>query len=154
MEKFATLIGFFNKQTPIIKGIWEEVIKLDLAVYEQQYVFALKTQQLYTAIEDTFKNIAKTFENNIENYSQYHAELLQKMNLEIPEIRPAVISDDTFKLLDKARRFRHFIRHAYHYDLDKDELELLQKKLSIGKHGLYNNLEKFYNFLQTLQKST
>ena len=112
MEKYSTLIGFFNKQIPIIKRIFGEVLHLDLNIYENQYVFALKVQQIYTAVEDIFKNIAKTFENNIENYSHFHSELLQRMNIEVMNIRPKAISDETYKLLDKIRRFRHFIRHA------------------------------------------
>ena len=53
MEKYAILLGYFDKQN--------EIIAVDLSVYEKQFLFAMRTQQFYTAIEDLFKQIAKSF---------------------------------------------------------------------------------------------
>lgn len=112
MEKYSILLGYFYKQVDLINRLHEEVADIDLHVYEKRYVFALKTQQLYTAIEDLFKQVAKTFENNIQEIATFHKELLIRMNTEIPKIRPAVIRSEVFRLLDKIRAFRHFVRHA------------------------------------------
>lgn len=87
----------------------------------------MRVQQLYTAIEDLFKQIAKSFENHIENMSNFHKELI-RMNTEIPKIRPAVLSQQSLLFLDKIRAFRHFIQHAYDCELDGNELLIIQKK--------------------------
>lgn len=85
---------------------------VDVSIYENRFLFAMRVQQFYTALEDLLKQIAKSFENHIESMSNFHKELLPRMNTEIPKIRPAVISHNSFLFLDKIRAFRHFIRHA------------------------------------------
>ena len=121
--------------------------------YNQQYVFALKMQQLYTSVEDLLKSTAVTFENNIESAQSYHIELLNRMKLDIKGIRATVISDDSFKILNKLRSFRHFVRHAYDYELDKDELLLLQKKMVESFNHVNTDIGIFLNFLDELLKT-
>lgn len=84
MEKFLLLSGYSDKQLKIIKRIYEEIKELNLDNYDKRYVFALKLQQFYTAPEDLFKQIAKVFENEIEDASVFHKELLIRMNLDVP----------------------------------------------------------------------
>src|ERR1700675_2663760 len=108
MEKYAILLGYFDKQLIFVKRLYDEVIIIDVSQYEKRFVFAMRVQQFYTALEDLFKQIAKSFENHIENMSNFHKELLTRMNTEVPQIRPAVISNKSMLLLDKIRAFRHF----------------------------------------------
>lgn len=153
MEKIKVLVSFISRQQKVIEILKAAIINLNLNDYNQQYVFALKTQQLYTAVEDLLKSTAVTFENNIESAQSYHIELLKRMKLDIKEIRPVVISDDSFKMLDKLRAFRHFIRHAYDYELDKDELLLLQKKIDESFKYVNTDINIFLNFLEVLLKT-
>ena len=153
MEKIKVLIAFISRQQRVIEILKAAVTNLNLNDYSQQYVFALKTQQMYTAVEDLLKSVAVTFENNIESPQSYHIELLKQMKLDINEIRPAVISDDSFKILDKLRAFRHFIRHAYDYELDKDELLLMQKKIEESFKYVNTDISSFVNFLNVLLKT-
>lgn len=147
MEKYSILLGYFNKQLELINRLQEEVSSLEVHIYDKRYVFALKTQQFYTAIEDLFKQIAKTFENNIEELSRFHKELLVRMNTEIPNIRPMVIQPDTRKFLDKILVFRHFIRHAYDCELDEKELVEIQNRLKQDFHLFNRDIEAFKNYL-------
>lgn len=80
---------------------------------------------LYCAFEDIFKVIAEAFENNVDSRERCHSVLLKRMTIEIPEVRPALLSKDAFKLLDNLRSFRHLIRHAYMYDLDARKVGLV-----------------------------
>jgi len=153
MEKIKVLIAFVNRQIKVVEILNTAIIKLNLDDYNQRYVFALKTQQLYTAVEDMLKSIAVTFENNIDSPQSYHIELLKRMKLDITDIRPAVISENSFKILDKLRAFRHFIRHAYDYELDKDELILLQKKIVESFDYVNTDISAFTNFLELLLKA-
>ncbi len=150
MEKIKILVAFISRQLRTIENLKAAILNLDLNDYNQQYVFALKTQQLYTAVEDLLKSIAVTFENNIDSAQSYHIELLNRMKLDIKNIRPAVISDDSFKILNKLRAFRHFVRHAYDYELDKDELLLLQKKMDESFKHVNTDIGIFLNFLDEL----
>jgi hypothetical protein len=152
MEKIKVLIAFIHKQHKVIENLHLSITKVDLNDYNQQYVFALKTQQLYTAVEDLLKSTAVTFENNIDSPQSYHIELLKRMKLDIPDIRPAVISEPSFKILDKLRGFRHFIRHEYDYELDKDELLLLQNKITESFMSVSNDIDSFVIFLEYLLK--
>ncbi len=71
-REIAFLKSYLDKQLQIVTRLEKEVIDLDIKKYENQYVFSLKVQQLYTAIEDIFKQVAKVFENNIDDPSRYH----------------------------------------------------------------------------------
>lgn len=66
MEKYTILLGYYDKQRKLVKRLYDQIAHIDLSSYENCYVFALKVQQLYTAIEDLLKQVAKTFENHIE----------------------------------------------------------------------------------------
>lgn len=71
------------------------------------------------------KIIAGAFENNIGNTGRYHAELLKRMIVTIRGVRPAFLSEESFRLLDNLRAFRHLLRHAYMYDLDEKKVRLV-----------------------------
>ena len=150
MKKFAILLGYFDKQIDLIKRLHDEITPLDIKDYSTRYVFAFKTQQLYTAIEAMLKQIAKSFENHIENLDAYHNELLIRLNTEIPNVRPAVLSRGSFLFLDKVRSFRHFIRHAYDCELDEGELTIIKEKIIAELPTLLNELHTFRDFVEEL----
>jgi len=79
---------------------------------------AYQLHNLYCAFEDLFKIIANTFENNIQDKASYHMELLKRMAISIEGIRPSLVSQESYALLDNLRSFRHLFRHAYSYELD------------------------------------
>ncbi|MFH1563320.1 MAG: hypothetical protein ABIF11_07905 [Nitrospirota bacterium] len=81
-----------------------------------------KLHNLYCAFEDLFKIVARCFENNIMDISKYHKEMLKKMSLSIDGVRPALISDQSYRELDELRAFRHFFRHAYSYELKYEKI--------------------------------
>lgn len=88
---------------------------------------AYQIHNLYSAFEQQFETVAGFFENRLEE-QRYHVDLLRRMRLEIDGIRPALVSDEAFVLLDELRRFRRFFRHAYTTDLNPDNLvDLLSK---------------------------
>ena len=71
---------------------------------------------LYTSIEGYFLRIAKHFENSLNDPS-WHRELIERMGIEIPGLRPAVISADLQEPLDELRRFRYLFRNLYKSEL-------------------------------------
>lgn len=150
MEKYKILASYFDKQFLVIERLYHEVIQIDISLYSDRFVFALKTQQLYTALEDLFKQIAKAFENHIRELASFHKEPLLRMNLEIAKIRPAVLSKPSLLLLDKVLAFRHFIRHAYDCELDKQQLRELQIRLQNEFRQVKLDLQSFRQYIQKI----
>lgn len=72
----------------------------------------------YSAVEDLLELTARAFENNITDLSRWHSQLLDRMTLDIPGVRPPLLSGETHALLHRLRSFRHFFRHAYGAALD------------------------------------
>lgn len=150
MNKYAILLGYYDKQISLVKKIYNEIENIDITVYEKRFQFALKTQQFYTALEDLFKQIAKAFENHIDNSEAFHKELLARMNTDIPKMRPKVISNQAMLFLDKLRAFRHFIRHAYDCELDTHELQIIQDKLKSDFGLVEHDLQQFRQYVEEL----
>lgn len=68
---------------------------------------------LYNAFEGYFMRVAKFFENDIDKQS-WHRDLLDRMALEIPGVRPALITErEVVERIDELRRFRHVFRNLY-----------------------------------------
>lgn len=150
MEKYLILLAYCDKQWPIITRLKNELIQIDLSSYEFRYVFATKTQQFYTAVEDLLKQVAKAFENHVQELSSYHKELLKRLSMQIPGIRPAFLSERNFLFLDKIRSFRHFYRHAYDCELLQAELEPLKEKILLNFDSLENDFLNFKTFIKSL----
>ncbi len=77
----------------------------------------------YSAVEDLMKIVAAAFENNIDDPSRWHRELLDRMARDIEGVRPRLFSAETAALLHRLRSFRHFFRHAYRVELDSAEIQ-------------------------------
>ena len=99
---------------------------------------------LYSAYEDLFRLTAAFWENSLQPDGKYHYELLRKMRLDIPGIRPAVIREpDAFKNLDELRGFRHVFRHAYSYGLDDERIFFLVDRVLRSKDTLLKDISRF-----------
>jgi hypothetical protein len=90
----------------------------------------------YTCIETLFVHISKFFENNLDK-EQWHRSLLEKMTLEIEDVRPKVICESVYHGLLELLKFRHFSRYYFELDYDWDKLKFLLKKLASFKFSLH-----------------
>lgn len=106
--------------------------------------------QLYSGCENIFKHIAKTFENNIEQ-DLWHKSLLDRMKLDIDDIRPAFLSEETYLCLNELRIFRHFFRNAYDVDLQENKFSIVAQQALNLKCLLDKDINKFLFFLKKLQ---
>ncbi len=79
----------------------------------------------YTCLETILFRISRAFENHLSS-EKWHKELLRKMRIEIPGIRKAVLSQESYLLLDELRRFRHFKRYYFEFDYDWAKLDYLR----------------------------
>ncbi len=68
-----------------------------------------------------FRNLYCAFEER----AKYHREILWRMKIPIEGMRPALVSEESYRRLDALRAFRHFFRHAYSYELDPKKVSLV-----------------------------
>lgn len=108
---------------------------------------AYQIHNFYNAVEDLLKVIATHFENNISDSARWHSALLQRMMQEIPGVRPAVLSLETFTTLTSLRGFRHFFRHAYEVPINYDQLMNNFKLTQAVLSQLEADVEAFMNKL-------
>ena len=84
---------------------------------------------IYCLFENYFLRISKFFENGLDS-SAWHAQLVERMTLEIPGLRPALFDKIFAARIDELRRFRHAFRNLYQTELDPKRVRLLNDALS------------------------
>lgn len=84
---------------------------------------AYQIHNLYCAAEDLLKLVAQAFENRIGAGGEWHRTLLLRMSQPVPGIRPALLSEELFDVMNRLRGFRHFVRHAYVTEIDPAQLQ-------------------------------
>ncbi len=113
-EEYLVLDRRIRKDLEVLEELWEELEIVDLAAPEvdrKEVVFVgYRLHNLYNAAENIFRNIAEAFGNHLGAKSRWHADLLDRMRLDLRPLRPAVIDDQAFDQLDELRRFRHVCR--------------------------------------------
>lgn len=119
---------------------------------EEAMVVTQSLTNYYTCLETLFLRISKFFENNLER-EQWHRSLLEKMTLEIEDVRPRVISDAVYNSLLELLKFRHFARYYFELDYDWDKLRFLLKKFNAAHTQVRADLSDFDRFLKKLLPS-
>ncbi len=102
-------------------------------------------ENYYTAAETVMFRIAQGFGNSIDG-ERWHADLLHRLNIEVDNIRPRVLTDDSYSDLDELRRFRHFKRYYYRIEYDWDKLDFLIRKLQRLHPRFLHELNAFREF--------
>jgi hypothetical protein len=74
------------------------------------------------------------------------------MRLEIPSIRKAVLSHESYPLLDELRRFRHFKRYYYEFEYDWSRLDYLKRMYEKLVPLIHEELENYIVFLLEFNK--
>ena len=106
----------------------------------------------YTCLETVFVRISKAFENNLEK-SRWHANLLERMRIEIPGIRKALLTDRSYNMLKEIMRFRHFKTYYFELEYDKDRIDFIEKKYNAAVPLVLEELKLYILFLQRLKES-
>lgn len=137
-DEILVVIGEINESQRVLVQIYQIYDSYQIAFTEvaqrdlrDAVLLAELMCNTYTCIETVLLRISRLFENTLDP-QQWHKELLQRMRLEIPRIRKAVLSPRSYQLLDELRRFRHFRRYYYDFDYDWTRLDYLK--------GIYEQL--------------
>lgn len=152
--KISTLKANIVTEQQVINKIYANLHRYPDTPNTESDVIAVAyfLHNLYSAFESIFQRVASAFENQINDQAGWHAELLQRMTLEIEGIRPAAIGANTHKHLDELRRFRHMFRSAYRIDLDAERLALARKAAQLLELMYPADLSRFITFLDKLMQ--
>ncbi|MGA2547874.1 MAG: hypothetical protein ABSF43_15085 [Rectinemataceae bacterium] len=83
---------------------------------------------IYCLFENYFLRVSKFFENGLDP-AAWHAQLVERMTLEIPGLRPSLFDRAFAARIDELRRFRRAFRNLYLSELDPDRARKLNDAL-------------------------
>lgn len=152
-DKIIVLRGAIRSDLDAITHMYDELDRHPLtptSSNDDLIIIAYHLHNLYNAFENAFVAIASTFENSIDELGRWHAQLLERMRLDVSPLRPAVINAATYDALDELRRFRHLFRHAYALELDAERLQLVLRKAMKLREQYVSQFEQFDRFLLSL----
>ncbi len=104
---------------------------------------------LYGVIENACLRVSSFFENGLPAES-WHRELLNRMMLDIPTVRPAFFQQNELVLIDDLRAFRHVFRNLYNRPVDLDKLSLLERKVPAAVEAFCRAFTRYEEFLSGL----
>lgn len=111
------------------------------------WAIAAHLQAFYTGCESVIRRAVRPFEGETRSAPDSHAQLLRQARLDVPGLRPAVLSEDTARTLETYMRFRHFIRNAYGAALDWSRMERKATAVRTAFDALESDVARFRDFL-------
>ena len=76
---------------------------------------ALMLHSIYSGYEKVLEILIKGIDGDTPAATDYHTALLKRATYEIPNVRPRIISEESFQLLNTLRAYRHKLRRIYTY---------------------------------------
>lgn len=110
--------------------------------------------RFFNVFEQMALRVAKAFENNIDDEKGWHAELIRRMTLTLPGIRPALLTAEMARCLQHLRGFRHIFTHAYDLDLDPAQLALQIGYMDIVRRELPLAARRFVDGVAAMHSLT
>ena len=134
------------QQLEIFMGQLNDSLNL---IYQEALVnsLALNLHGIYTGIERIFEVIATEVDLSLPTGNKWHRDLLNQMAVNIPDVRKEVINEESRTILDELRRFRHVIRSAYSFQLDKQKVLIVVNDFLSYHHQLIQEIQSFCDYL-------
>ena len=152
-KKYLTLGSHIREELSEIKvsiqrakKAWSLALSKDDSLYLDSV--ALNLHDFYNGLERIFERIAENIDEIKPEGLNWHQQILKQMAMEIPKVRPAVISQDLKEELDKYRAFRHFVRNIYVHNFRIDKIKDLMGNIDKVLSELEKELRIFYEFLE------
>ena len=148
-DRILVFLAEFDFQVEQIRGIYKTLQKkvqlIEKLPVAQETVESAGywLHNLYNACEDLFKLVAGFWENSLSVDGEFHVQLLKRMLLNIKDVRPALLSEAGYRMLNELRGFRHVFRHAYSYGLDEERVNALLRKALNKEDTVIKDLQTF-----------
>lgn len=102
----------------------------------------------YSGLERIFKRIAVELNGGVPKTETWHRDLLVEMSWDMPEMRKAVIKENTMKRLLPFLRFRHVFRNLYGFELESSRIRELESDFPSLCNEVLMELEGFVAWLR------
>ncbi len=132
---------------------WERIQEGSVEEYAFVDSVALNLHGFYSGLEKIFELIARQVDQNLPDGETWHRDLLQQMAQDLPDVRPAVIGQQSMDLIDEFRRFRHLVRNVYTTHLVPEKMIGLVESLPELWPQLRAELLAFADYLEALNAS-
>lgn len=156
-KKIAAFIGEFDLQMDQIEDIYT-LLEKKIMVLGKQHIGPEMVEStgywlhnLYCAFEDLFKLVTGFWENNVPAGGKFHIHLLKRMLVRVEGIRPALISEESYRCLNEVRGFRHAFRHAYSYGLDEERVAFLLRRVLGKRDVVMTDLKRFRKSISVIE---
>lgn len=104
----------------------------------------------YTGAEKIFSLVSTQLDGGVPAGDGWHRELLHAMTLDLPSIRPPLLTRDTETELLELLKFRHVYRNMYGFSLRWSRIRELAEEVVTLRPVLDAELTRFLQFLDTL----
>jgi hypothetical protein len=133
-----------------------ELAALDLGIATASSLAqaAVALHHAFGAVEAALSRVARLLEGSVPEGPDSHRALLETMALEIPEVRPVVLSQASLSLLRRLLGFRHFFRHAYAVSFDAAQLEALRRDALSLQVPLAQDFQRLDAFLEAVARAS
>lgn len=142
-----------DRTVSVIQRHWEKAKSADEDQDAYVNSVALNLHSFYAGLERVFQLIAIELDGATLGGEAWHSELLQQMMLDIPEVRPPVLKEESANRLDEYRRFRHLIRNIYATNIDPARVQNLVIELPDLWTDVQYDLDTFIDFLAELAQA-
>lgn len=92
---------------------------------------------IYTGYENILEILARGIDGDVPTAIVYHTALLKRATYEIPEVRPKIICEKTFAILNMLRAYRYRLRRIYTYLIAPNRISQLSD-VAINSLDLFN----------------
>ena len=157
IDPFPELIERLRGEIPELDGVVQRALrawpKAQNPSPEQEFYLdsvALNLHGFYAGVERLFELIARRMDQNLPSGEAWHRDLLRQMAQDLPDIRPAAISQESALVLDKFRRFRHLVQNIYVMNLQADKMAELTAALPALWPKLRDELLALAAFLEDI----
>ena len=106
----------------------------------------------YCGVERILGRIATELDGELPAGSDWHAQLLGRMTIEIESVRPVVLSQDLAAALQTYLRFRHLFRNVYGAELNWERCRGLAEEMGHAWDQFRGEMEEFKDLLKSLHE--
>lgn len=110
-------MNFISREVEILKRKRHRIeVEKDLENIDSHLkAIALTMHSIYSGYEKIIEMLVKGLDGDVPTAIEYHSALLKRATYEVPDVRPPIISEETFLLLNALRAYRHKLRRIYTY---------------------------------------
>lgn len=141
-----------KKSLDIVDERQQEVMRAESseAIFFLTSAGGVVIHDFYNTVEKTFRQIAEEIDGGVPGGEAWHQQLLQRMTIDVPGRRPAVIDTSLAQTLNEYLRFRHLFRHIYGFELEWERIRPLLEALPEVMAEFKRQIGEFIDFLQAL----